>query len=165
MYIHVWTSIQNCLVKAECLTRRTDMQFPGWEPLAMWATSCTALPLESTSHWETHNWSSSTGNLAILQHRIKKYIYTHTYQRSFSLILQEIEDGLGRNGEPDGSGCTEHHAVGLAGIRALVDSDSDSNLVQPRKCGPSAAIGGADARAEIGHHPLCKFHHAPLALR
>ncbi|KAF7813459.1 Homeobox-leucine zipper protein HDG11 [Senna tora] len=28
----------------------TDMEFPGCDPLAIWATSCTALPFERTSH-------------------------------------------------------------------------------------------------------------------
>lgn len=34
----------------EKLTRRTDIQFPGCEPFAMWATSWTEFPLERTSH-------------------------------------------------------------------------------------------------------------------
>lgn len=87
----------------------------------------------------------------------------YIHLRSFSFILEEIEDGLGRDGEPDGGSCAQYNAVWLAGLSALMDGDSDANIVKPRKCGPPLAVRCTQACAKIGHHPLCKFHHAPLA--
>lgn len=39
------------------ITRRTDMQLPWWDPFAICATSCTALPCDRTSHYTT-NWTT-----------------------------------------------------------------------------------------------------------
>ncbi|PQQ05815.1 stress response protein NST1-like [Prunus yedoensis var. nudiflora] len=66
---------------------------------------------------------------------------------------------------PNGCGCTKNHTVGLTRIHALKDGDSHSNLIHPRKGGPSMAVGCANACTEVVDHPLGKFHHASLAFR
>jgi len=117
------------------------------------------IPLRQQKKMLKHSWR--------VKHQIRQTSQTCHNLRSFLFILEEIEHSLWRDWEPNGGGCTEHHAIRLARVCALMHSDSDSDLIHPttRECGPSVPSWCTNACTTIGDHPLCKFHHASLALR
>lgn len=94
-------------------------------------------------------------NEAIIKLFTISEILYNKYLRSGSVILKEVKDGLRRNWEPYGCSCTKNHAIGLARIHAFMHCDTNTNLIHPRKGGPTVAMRCANTSTEIVHHPLC----------
>lgn len=101
------------------------------------------------------------------RHRMEysQFKWFRVYLRSHSFIPKEIENILGRDWQPNCSGCTKNHAIRLARISALVKIGSYFKLIHPRKRCPLLSIRKVDAGTKIVHHSLGKFHHASFAIR